>query len=82
MLTYERAASIAKDNTIPDGKVYCAADAGTFYVFIIAPADFNMNVLNPLIGSMYTAVDKDDGRVWSCHVTDPRLKGARKIHGD
>lgn len=79
MVTYEQAKTAAISNTIPDGKVYCAGDAGDFYIFIIAPKDFDIDIPDPLIGSAYTAVDKDDGRVWSCHVTDPRLKNAKKV---
>lgn len=80
MLTYEQAKKIAIADTIQDGKVYCAADAGDFYIFIIVPKDFNTDIPNPLIGSTYTAVDKKDGHPWVCSVTDPRLKGARKIN--
>lgn len=79
MLTYEQSKVIAIENTIPDGKVYCAGDAGDFYVFMIAPKDFDVNFPDQLIGSIYTAVDKKDGRVWDCHVTNPKLKNAKKI---
>lgn len=79
MITYEQAKAIAISNTIPDGKVYCAGDAGSFYVFIIAPKDFDTDIPGQLIGSTYTAIDKKDGNVWLCHVTDPRLRNVRKI---
>lgn len=81
MLTYEQSKAAAISNTIPDGKVYCVGDAGSFYVFIVVPKDFDTEISNPLIGSTYTAVDKKDGRVWSCHVTDPRLKNAKRVSG-
>lgn len=81
MLTYEDAKVIAIANTIPDGKVYYAGDAGAFYIFTIVPADFPMDIENPMFGSTFTAVDKKDGRVWICSVTDPRLKNVKKIVG-
>lgn len=81
MIAYDEAISLAKADTISDGKVYCSGETDTFYVFIIVPKDFDTRIPNPLIGSIYTAVDKADGRVWDCHVSDPRLKTARKIYG-
>lgn len=79
MLTYEDARAIAIGKTIPGGKVYSAGDAGTFYIFTIVPKDFPMNIPNPMFGSTFTAVDKKDGRVWVCSITDPRLKGMKKL---
>lgn len=81
MITYEKARAIAIADTISDGKVYCSGDTGDFYIFIIAPKDFDMETPNPLIGSTYTAVDKSDGKVWTVSITDPRLKNVKKIEG-
>lgn len=81
MLTYEDAKAIAIGKTIPGGKVYYAGDAGTFYIFIIVSKDFPMDIPNPMFGSTFTAVDKKDGRLWTCHITDPRLKNVKKIAG-
>lgn len=79
MITYEKAKAIAIANTIPDGKIYSAGDAGTFYIFIVVPKDFPMDIPNPIFGSTFTAVDKKDGRVWVCSITDPRLKNVKKL---
>lgn len=79
MISYEQAKQVAITDTISDGKVYCAADAGSFYAFIIVPKDFDIDIPNQLIGSTYTAVDKRDGRIWTCRVTDSRLEGAKRL---
>lgn len=81
MITCKEAEKIAVANTLENGKVYYAGDAGDFYIFTIVPPDFPMEIKNPLIGSTFTAVDKKDGHVWVCHVTDPRLKNVKKIAG-
>lgn len=81
MTTYEKAKAIAIADTIPDGKVYCSGDAGDFYIFIIVPKNFPTDIPDAMFGVSYTAVDKKDGRVWVCHVTDPRLKNVKKIAG-
>lgn len=80
MLTYEQAKDVAIANTIPDGKVYYAGDAGSFYIFIIVDENFP-DIPGAMFGTTYTAVDKKDGRVWVCYVTDPRLKNVKKIAG-
>lgn len=80
MLTYEQAKSVAISKTIPDGEVYCSGDAGDFYYFVIVKKQYQ-NIPDLMTGSTYTAVDKKDGRVWICPVTEPRLKGAKKIEG-
>ena len=79
MLTYEQAKKIAIANTIPDGKVYYAGDAGDFYIFTIVPKDFPMDIPNPMFGSTFAAVNKKDGKVWTVSITDPRLKNVRKL---
>lgn len=79
MITYREAEKIAIDGTIPGGYVYCSADAGEFYVFIVI--DKKITVPGLLTGATYTAVDKKDGRLWTCSVTDPRLKNAKKLAG-
>lgn len=81
MITYDRAKAIAISNTIPDGKVYYSGDAGEFYIFIIVPKDFPMDIPNPMFGSTFTAVDKVDGRLWECPITNSRLKNIRKVEG-
>lgn len=78
MITYNQAKAIAISNTIRDGKVYCSGDAGDFYVFIIVQKDFP-DIPDAIFGPTYTAVDKKDGRVWTCYITDPRLKNVKKI---
>lgn len=78
MLTYDQAKSIAIENAIPDGKVYCSGDAGDFFYFIIVRKDFP-DVSNAIFGRTYIAVDKKDGRVWLCDITEPRLKNAKII---
>lgn len=78
-LTYEQAKKIAFANTIPNGRVYYAGEAETFYIFIIVPDDLSTDLKNPMFGSTFTAVNKTNGKVWICHVTDPRLKGVVKI---
>lgn len=80
MLSYEEAKSIAIENTIPGGHVYCSGEAETLYYFVILEKDLS-NVPGIMTGSTYTAVDKKDGKVWTISVTDPRLKGAKKIEG-
>lgn len=79
MITYEKATAIALSNSIPDGKVYYAGDAGSFYIFTIIPKDFPTELKDPMFGSTFLAVDKDGGNVWECHVTDKRLKNVKKI---
>lgn len=79
MVSYEQAKSIAIANTISDGKVYYAGDAGDFYIFTIVPKDFPMEIKKPLFGSTFIAVDKKDGRVWTVSITDPRLKDVKAI---
>lgn len=79
MIEYEEAKSIAISKTIPDGKVFYSADAGLFYIFIIVPRDFPFEAKGVMLGSTFIAVDKSDGKVWTCSVTDPRLKGVKKI---
>lgn len=79
MVSYEEAKKIAIEKTVPGGYVYCSAEADDFYIFIIT--DVKINRPGLLTGMTYTAVDKDDGRVWTCYVTDPRLKNAKKIEG-
>lgn len=78
MLTYEQAKAIAIENTIPDGKVYCSGDVGDFFYFIIVRKDFP-DIPGAMFGTTYTAVDKKDGRVWLCDITEPRLKNAKII---
>lgn len=78
MKTYQEAEKIIIDATFPDGKVYCSGDAGDFFYFIIVPKGFP-NISNAIFGATYFAVDKKDGHVWDCPVTDPRLKKAKKI---
>lgn len=80
MPSYEEAKSIAIENTIPGGHVYCSGEAETLYYFIILKKDLS-NVPGLMTGSTYTAVDKKDGKVSTISVTDPRLKGAKKIEG-
>lgn len=80
MITYEKAKAIAIESTIPDGKVYCSGDAGDFYIFIIVPKDF-LDIPDVMFGPTYTAVDKKDGNVWTCYITDSRLKDVKKIEG-
>ena len=77
MLTYKEAEKTAIEGTCPNGYVYCSADAGEFYVFIITERKITTSEL--LTGPTYTAVDKKDGNVWTCYVTDPRLKNAKQI---
>ena len=79
MLTYEQAKKIAISNTIPDGKVYSAGDAGNFYIFTIVPKDFPMDISNLMFGSTFTAVNKNDGKVWTVSITDPRLRNVKKL---
>lgn len=79
MLSYDRAKSIAISNTIPNGIVYYAGEVETFYIFIIAPKNFPVNIKDAMFGKVLTAVDKSDGEVWECLITDPRLKGVKKI---
>lgn len=81
MLSYEQAKAIAISNTIPNGKVYYSGDAGSFYIFIVVEQNFPTNIKGALFGSTFTAVNKDDEKVWTCHVTDPRLKDVKKIGG-
>lgn len=83
MLTYEQCKTIAIANTIPDGKVYYAGDAGDFYIFIIVEKDFPMDINGAMFGSTFFAVDKKDGHTWTVSITDPRLKNVKKIvsHG-
>lgn len=78
MLTYKEAKAIAIKNTVPDGKVYCSGDAGDFFYFIIVRKDFP-DVPGAVFGTTYTAVDKKDGRVWICDITEPRLRNAKII---
>lgn len=79
MLNYEQAKQIAITNTIPDGKVYYAGDAGDFYIFTIVPKDFPMEIKNPMFGSTFTAVDKTDGRVWTVHITELNPENIKKL---
>lgn len=79
MVKYEEAKSIVLQKTIPDGKVYYAGDAGSFYIFIIVPKDFPSEIKEPVFGSTFTAINKSDGKTWTCSVTDSRLKGVKKI---
>lgn len=78
MLNYNKAKSIAIENVISDGKVYCSGDAGDFFYFIIVRKDFP-DIPDAIFGRTYTAVDKKDGRVWLCDITEPRLKNAKII---
>lgn len=80
VLTYDQAKTIAIKNTILDGKVYYSGDAGDFFYFIIVKKDFP-DIPRAVFGTTYTAVDKKDGRVWLCDITDPRLKNAKMIEG-
>lgn len=79
MLTYDNAKNIAIANTIPDGKVYYAGDAGDFYIFTIVPKDFDMSIPNPMFGSTFTAVNKSDRKVWTVSITDKRLNNVKKL---
>lgn len=79
MLTYEQAKSIAISNTIPDGKVYYAGDAGDFYIFTIVQKNFPMDIEGVMFGSTFLAVNKSDGKVWIVSITDPRLKNVKKL---
>lgn len=81
MVSYEQAKAVAIEHTISDGKVYYSGDAGTFYIFLIVPKDFPTNLKGAMFGSTFTAVNKDDGNVWICSVTDKRLENVEKIEG-
>lgn len=78
MITYNEAKAIAIKSTIPDGKVYCSGDAGDFFYFIVVRKDFP-DVSGGMFGTTYTAIDKSDGRVWTCDIREPRLKNAKII---
>lgn len=79
MISYAEAVNLAIVNTIPDGKVYYSGDAGDFYIFIIVEKDFPMNIRGAMFGTTFTAVDKEDGRVWTISIGDERLKNVKKI---
>lgn len=81
MLTYEKAKLIALSNTIPDGKVYYAGDAGDFYIFKIVEKNVRTDVKGLTTGPTFTAVNKADGLVWTVYITDPRLKDVKKLLG-
>lgn len=80
MLTYEQAKATAIKNTIPDGVVYASGDAGDFYIFTIVPKGTPM-IKGLMTGTTFIAVNKSDGKVWTVHITDPRLKNVKKIEG-
>lgn len=79
MVTYEQAKAIAIANTIPDGKLYYAGDAGTFYIFRVVPKDFPMNLKGAMFGTSIPAVDKKDGRFWISYINDPNVANAKKL---
>lgn len=81
MITYEKAKSIAIANSIPDGKVYYAGDAGDFYIFTIVEKNFPTDIPGAMFGSTFLAVNKSDGKVLTVSITDPRLKNVKKIEG-
>lgn len=80
MVGYEQAKNIAFSNTFPNGILYYAGDAGLFYIFIIVSESFPFDAEETLIGSTFTAVDKLDGKVWICHVTDRRIKHVKRLY--
>lgn len=79
MLSYEKAKSIAIASRVPDGKIYCAGDAGTFYIFLVVPKDFPTDIDGAEFGITFTAVDKDDGHVFDYRITDPLPEGVDRI---
>lgn len=81
MVTYEQAKNLAIFNTIPDGKVYYAGDAGDFYIFTIVNKNINTDVKGLITGTSFMAIDKKDGRVWTVNINDKRLQNVKKIKG-
>lgn len=79
MLTYEQAKNIVIAKTVPGGKVYYAGDAGDFYIFIIVDKDFNMDIGGAIFGTTFTAINKDDKKVWTVDITDIRLKNVKRL---
>lgn len=78
MLSYERAKQIVIGNTIPNGKVYYSADAGSFYIFTIVNKD-TPNIKGLMTGTTFIAIDKIDWNVFTIDITDKRIQNVKTI---